>query len=89
VAPKNTSSCFSPADLQKERASIFSWLGDWLIPIISLSDFERIKSCKKNNYSGASLKMGRTKSIKTPVTNYKSTWRPRHRTLVSACGIFA
>ena len=81
VVQKSTFSWFTPADLQKKRARIFSWLGDWLIPSVSLSDFEKIKSCKKI-YSGTSLKMGRAKSIKTPVTNYKSTWSPRHRTLV-------
>ena len=64
---------------------MFSWLGDWLIPSISLSDFESI-ILQENNYSGASLKTGRAKSIKTPVTNYKSTWRPRFRTLVFSLG---
>jgi hypothetical protein len=81
VVQKNTFSWFAPADLQKERARIFSWLGDWLIPTVSVSDFESI-ILQENNYFGASLKIGRAKSIKTPVTNYKSTSRPRFRTLV-------
>jgi hypothetical protein len=52
VVQKNSISWFTPADLQKERATNFIWLGYWLSPRVSLSDFEGIKSYKKINILG-------------------------------------
>ena len=82
VVWKKTFSWFTPADLQKERARNFivqetgwsQYFCEW---------FWEDKILQENNYSGTSLKMGQAKSIKTPVTNYKSTWSPRHRTFCS------